>query len=96
LKFTTWSWSAVGGTNEAENLVTLCSDCHAGRHAVMPGSTRDDLLPLESNPPTSGDLRTSHGNIAVVLAPGSPWPGGSESLEQSTDSSWARNVEPPS
>lgn len=33
-----------GGTNEAENLVTLCSDCHAGRHAVMPGSTRDDLL----------------------------------------------------
>jgi len=34
--------SQAGG-NEPENLVTLCGDCHAGRHAQQP--TSDELLP---------------------------------------------------
>lgn len=33
-----------GGDNSMENLVTLCSDCHAGRHAVAAGVTRDELI----------------------------------------------------
>lgn len=33
-----------GGTNDFDNLVTLCADDHAGRHAVAGGRTRDELL----------------------------------------------------
>ncbi len=32
------------GSNDPDNLVTLCSDCHAGRHAVATGTTVDELL----------------------------------------------------
>lgn len=46
-----------GGTNEAENLVTLCSDCHAGRHALRPGQTVDELLePGDSSEPDRAAL----------------------------------------
>jgi hypothetical protein len=37
------------GSNDPNNLVTLCSDCHAGRHAVSTGKTVDELL----NPPVA-------------------------------------------
>lgn len=43
---------AQGGTNDADNLITLCSNCHAGRHAVEGGSTRDELLDPHSEPDT--------------------------------------------
>ncbi|SFH52959.1 5-methylcytosine-specific restriction endonuclease McrA [Actinopolymorpha cephalotaxi] len=33
-----------GGTNDPENLITLCSDCHAGRHALVRGQVVDELL----------------------------------------------------
>lgn len=33
-----------GGTNDFDNLVTLCVDDHAGRHAVASGNTKDELL----------------------------------------------------
>lgn len=33
-----------GGSNDPVNLITLCSNCHAGRHAVAPGTTSDELL----------------------------------------------------
>jgi 5-methylcytosine-specific restriction endonuclease McrA len=33
-----------GGDNSMHNLITLCSDCHAGRHAIAPGQARDELL----------------------------------------------------
>lgn len=36
-----------GGDNSAENLITLCSDCHAGRHALARGEARDELLEPE-------------------------------------------------
>lgn len=32
-----------GGDNSATNLVTLCDGCHAGRHAVLRGTTDDEL-----------------------------------------------------
>lgn len=37
-------WVSNSGTNDPENLITLCSNCHAGRHSVEGGSTRDELL----------------------------------------------------
>lgn len=39
-----------GGTNDPSNLVTLCEDCHAGRHALAPGSTTDELRNPEGEP----------------------------------------------
>lgn len=47
-----------GGTNDVDNLVTVCPDCHAGRHAQMrkerllhAGDVRDELLePLPESP----------------------------------------------
>jgi len=33
-----------GGDNSMDNLVTLCSDCHAGRHSLARGTTKDELL----------------------------------------------------
>lgn len=33
-----------GGDNSLENLITLCSDCHAGRHAISKTAVRDELL----------------------------------------------------
>lgn len=33
-----------GGDNSMENLITLCSDCHAGRHSLAPGFALDELL----------------------------------------------------
>ncbi|MRJ75462.1 hypothetical protein GEV29_02840 [Aeromicrobium sp. SMF47] len=33
-----------GGNEDADNLITLCSQCHAGRHSVAIGDTRDELL----------------------------------------------------
>ncbi|MDH6126184.1 HNH endonuclease [Kitasatospora sp. GP82] len=33
-----------GGDNSDDNLVTLCSHCHGGRHATMGTSVRDELL----------------------------------------------------
>jgi hypothetical protein len=39
----------LGGTNVDENLVTLCSHCHAGRHA-NDGTTGDDLLDPSQDP----------------------------------------------
>ncbi|WP_406048232.1 HNH endonuclease [Kribbella sp. NBC_00889] len=41
-----------GGTNDTENLITLCANCHAGRHAVEGGTTRDELLDPASEPDT--------------------------------------------
>ncbi|MFF0725165.1 HNH endonuclease [Streptomyces sp. NPDC004134] len=41
-----------GGNNDPQNLVTLCSNCHAGRHALMGESPRDELL----NPDQEIDL----------------------------------------
>jgi 5-methylcytosine-specific restriction endonuclease McrA len=32
-----------GGDNDPKNLITLCDGCHAGRHAVARGVTRDEL-----------------------------------------------------
>lgn len=42
-----------GGNNDEANLVTLCSQCHAGRHSLMGGSPKDELL----NPELELDLR---------------------------------------
>jgi hypothetical protein len=36
-------WHSQGGSDEASNLVTLCSSCHAGIHAIAEGSTKDEL-----------------------------------------------------
>lgn len=33
-----------GGDNSEDNLITLCSDCHAGRHAIAGGKAKDELL----------------------------------------------------
>ncbi|MFJ2753135.1 HNH endonuclease [Streptomyces sp. NPDC087297] len=33
-----------GGDNDRDNLVTLCVECHSGRHATMSGSTHDEFL----------------------------------------------------
>ncbi|WP_431035995.1 HNH endonuclease [Streptomyces sp. P6-2-1] len=33
-----------GGNNEESNLVTLCSQCHGGRHSLMAGAAKDELL----------------------------------------------------
>ncbi|MGW0062497.1 HNH endonuclease [Streptosporangium sandarakinum] len=33
-----------GGDNDERNLVTLCSHCHGGRHALMGDSPKDELL----------------------------------------------------
>lgn len=33
-----------GGTNDIDNLVTLCHICHAGRHALERGQAKDELL----------------------------------------------------
>ncbi|WP_405440925.1 HNH endonuclease [Streptomyces avidinii] len=41
-----------GGDNDRDNLVTLCSACHSGRHATMGGPTHDELL----NPGPEPDL----------------------------------------
>jgi hypothetical protein len=43
-----------GGTNDESNLRTLCSQCHAGAHAVHVGSTGDELLDPSSEPPSLG------------------------------------------
>ncbi|BEP13290.1 hypothetical protein acdb102_16010 [Acidothermaceae bacterium B102] len=40
----------LGGNDEA-NLVTLCANCHAGRHAVEGGRTVDELLKPEGDLP---------------------------------------------
>lgn len=42
-----------GGKNDEENLITLCIQCHGGRHALMGGVPRDELL----NPEYEADLR---------------------------------------
>lgn len=39
-----------GGDNHERNLVTLCSNCHGGRHALMGGSARDELLNPDQEP----------------------------------------------
>lgn len=47
-----------GGSNEPANLITLCADCHAGRHALAHGATKDELLSpewLEESAPAKGD-----------------------------------------
>lgn len=41
-----------GGKNQPENLITLCSGCHAGRHALMGlNVTVDELLRPDLEPP---------------------------------------------
>ncbi|MEU4095266.1 HNH endonuclease signature motif containing protein [Streptomyces sp. NPDC026673] len=42
-----------GGQNDDENLITLCIQCHGGRHALMGTSAKDELL----NPEYQVDLR---------------------------------------
>ncbi|MGW4442318.1 HNH endonuclease [Streptomyces sp. NPDC004682] len=42
-----------GGKNDEENLITLCIQCHGGRHALMGGAPKDELL----NPEYEADLR---------------------------------------
>jgi hypothetical protein len=37
------TWVSGGGTNDPDNLITLCSSCHAVEHAVDHGVTRDEL-----------------------------------------------------
>lgn len=39
-----------GGTNDDGNLVTLCTDCHAGRHAIEPSKVEDELLNPAAEP----------------------------------------------
>jgi hypothetical protein len=39
-----------GGDNSPTNLVTLCSECHAGRHALLNGQTSDELLYPSAEP----------------------------------------------
>ena len=36
-------WHSHGGSDESSNLVTLCSSCNAGIHAIAEGSTKDEL-----------------------------------------------------
>ncbi|MFI8238537.1 HNH endonuclease [Streptomyces sp. NPDC085866] len=43
-----------GGMNDRDNLVTLCSECHGGRHALMGSSVEDELL----NPDREPDVHT--------------------------------------
>lgn len=43
-----------GGTNEPLNLVTLCSECHGGRHALMGTPVRDELLHPDQEPDIRG------------------------------------------
>jgi hypothetical protein len=45
------TWVSHGGDNDPANLITLCSACHAGEHAVAGGTTRDELL----HPGAEGD-----------------------------------------
>lgn len=33
-----------GGDNSPDNLITLCADCHAGRHAIARSAAKDELL----------------------------------------------------
>jgi hypothetical protein len=40
------------GTNEPDNLITLCNSCHAGRHALSPDVVADELLHPEAEPQT--------------------------------------------
>ncbi|MFD8589102.1 HNH endonuclease [Streptomyces sp. NPDC059637] len=42
-----------GGKNDEENLITLCIQCHGGRHALMGLAPKDELL----NPEYQADLR---------------------------------------
>ncbi|WP_259454135.1 HNH endonuclease [Streptomyces ginkgonis] len=49
----------LGGTNDENNLVTLCIQCHGGRHALMGGAPEDELL----HPEFRADLRASS-NVA--------------------------------
>ncbi|MFB7290720.1 HNH endonuclease [Actinacidiphila glaucinigra] len=44
-----------GGDNDADNLVTLCSDCHGGRHALMGTSVYDELLNPDQEPDVYAD-----------------------------------------
>ncbi|MGY4961472.1 HNH endonuclease [Streptomyces sp. 900105245] len=44
-----------GGDNDAANLVTLCSECHGGRHALMGTSVRDELLNPDEEPDVPTD-----------------------------------------
>ncbi len=37
-------WVSRGGSNDRDNLVTLCNACHAGRHATSEGRTKDELV----------------------------------------------------
>ncbi|MEV0384272.1 HNH endonuclease [Nonomuraea sp. NPDC050643] len=39
-----------GGDNDERNLVTLCYNCHGGRHALMGTSPRDELLHPDQEP----------------------------------------------
>uniref|UniRef100_UPI003C7D46BA HNH endonuclease n=1 Tax=unclassified Streptomyces TaxID=2593676 RepID=UPI003C7D46BA len=41
-----------GGKNDEGNLITLCIQCHGGRHALMGGTPKDELL----NPEYEADL----------------------------------------
>ncbi|MFE9552709.1 HNH endonuclease [Streptomyces sp. NPDC006703] len=40
----------LGGKNDDDNLVTLCQNCHAGRHATGQFAVQDELLHPESDP----------------------------------------------
>ncbi|MFJ9434704.1 HNH endonuclease [Streptomyces sp. NPDC101490] len=40
----------LGGKNDDENLVTLCHNCHAGRHSASEFGVRDELLHPENEP----------------------------------------------
>ncbi|MEQ4725728.1 HNH endonuclease [Nonomuraea sp. B19D2] len=39
-----------GGDNDESNLVTLCYNCHGGRHALMGSSPKDELLHPDQEP----------------------------------------------
>jgi 5-methylcytosine-specific restriction endonuclease McrA len=41
---------ADGGDNSPDNLVTLCSECHAGFHSLDEGMTDDELLNPSADP----------------------------------------------
>ncbi|WP_411076864.1 HNH endonuclease [Streptomyces sp. cmx-10-25] len=40
----------LGGKNDDDNLVTLCHNCHAGRHSASEFDVRDELLHPEHEP----------------------------------------------
>jgi hypothetical protein len=46
----------LGGKNDDENLITLCQNCHAGRHSASEFGVHDELLHPENEPDLLGSV----------------------------------------